>query len=133
MGIFELFGKKSVSNSTPYLIEYHIHPIRLLARKPDYSELNIYLRNTFDKELLTSLVVVIPRELGFEQMGLSQEKEVRLGHMQPGEKKEIKLQIWSTQRTEKGEYPIKIYAISHYQDYAHVLNEVKLEFSIRAV
>ena len=132
MGIFDLFGKKEATSSTPmYDLNVEMHPLRLNSHHADYAELNVNVRNMFGKELLTSLVVVVPKGLGLDQSALSHQREVRFGMLGAGEQKQLKLQIYATQRTPKGSYKIKIYAIAHYRDYSYVMNEVLKKADIR--
>ena len=132
MGILELFGKKDATGSEPaYDLSIQMHPIRLRANAADYADLTITVTSKFNKELLTSLVVVIPKELGLDQSALSHQREVRFGMLGAGEQKQLKLQIYATQRTPKGNYKIKIYAIAHYRDYSYVMNEVLKKADIR--
>ncbi|MGC8851326.1 MAG: hypothetical protein ACP5O3_03825 [Candidatus Micrarchaeia archaeon] len=132
MGIFDLFGKKEVSqNESYYSIKTELHPFRLYAHKNDYVNLQITLKNNFQRELLTSLVLIVPRGLGFEQSALSTQKEIRIGMLKAGEEKTFKIPIWATQRTDAGDYKIKIFAIAHYHDYAYVLNESRKIITLR--
>ena len=80
MGFFdELFGKKPAVTAYMYLLECAFHPFKLSARQHDAVDLEIRLKNTSGEVLLTSVVVVVPKELGFEKIGLQQEHESRLG------------------------------------------------------
>jgi uncharacterized membrane protein len=129
-----LFGKKLLNSGGPaYSLECELHPLRLQAHKPDYLDLEVAVSNQFDRELLTSIVIQVPRGLGFEQSALSQEREIRLGMLRPGESKRFKVPVWATQRTEPGHYPVRVHAISHFHDYGYVLNEVRREVGLRAV
>ncbi|HIH20894.1 TPA: hypothetical protein HA244_06525 [Candidatus Micrarchaeota archaeon] len=132
MSFFDsLFGKKEVVTPYMYGLECSFHPFRLRAHTKDAVDLEIRLRNNTDQELLSALVVVLPHDLGFEQIGLQQEHESRLGLMKPGEERFIKIPVWSNQKTPPGSYKVKIFAISHYRDYSHVLNEVKRTMELR--
>jgi len=134
MGFFgTLFGKKPVTGPFIFDLRCSFHPIRLPARKKDNIVLEVLVRNNSDQELLTSIVVIAPKELGFDQLGLQQEHESRLGFLKPGEERRVRLEVWSTQKTPPGLYPVKVFAISHYRDYAHVLNEVKKTIELRVV
>jgi len=133
MGLFELFGKKPVTSNTVYTMDLETHPFRLNAHKNESVDLTIRLKNTLDKELLTSVVVVVQKPLSTDQTGLTQQREVRIGLLQPGEFKNVVIPIWSTQRTEPGVYKIKVFAISHYRDYGHILNEVRKTIDLRVV
>ncbi|PIO05860.1 hypothetical protein COT29_03820 [Candidatus Micrarchaeota archaeon CG08_land_8_20_14_0_20_59_11] len=131
MGVFDLFGKKPVSSEFQYSLECSVHPIRLPAFKEDYVLLNVSLQNTSDQPLLTSLVLVVPKTIGFDRTALQQEHETRVGEMQPGERKGFPFKIWSTSRTRAGSYPLRVYAVSHYRDYGHILNEVRRTIDLR--
>ncbi len=133
MALFDFFGKKPATAMNSYELSCELHPFRLNAHKNDSVELEVYLKNVSVMEQLTSLVIVLPKTLGIDKTGLSQQKEIRIGAMAPGEKRRLLLQIWSTQRTEAGNYPIKIYAIANYRDYGHVLNEARKVVELRVV
>ncbi|MFA6329579.1 MAG: hypothetical protein WCX64_02750 [Candidatus Micrarchaeia archaeon] len=135
MGITDvLFGKKKVPafSAGVFSIDTTIHPFRIAAHKADYAQLDIVVTNRFDKELLTSIVIGVPKALGFEQSALSHQREIRAGTLGPGESKTVRVQVWGTARTDPGEYEIKIFAISHYRDYSYVLNEVRKTVELRA-
>ncbi|MFA5246757.1 MAG: hypothetical protein WC408_02595 [Candidatus Micrarchaeia archaeon] len=134
MGIADfLFGKKKVPgfSSAVYSIDVVMHPFRIAAHKADYAQLDIVVENKFDKELLTSIVITLPKSLGFEQSALSHQKEIRVGGLGPKDKKSIRVQVWGTARTDPGSYEIKLFAMSHYRDYSYVLNEVKKTVELR--
>ena len=132
MPIFDLFGKKEGPvEGRLYTIHTELHPFRLYAHKSDFVELEIVLKNVFEKELLTSLVVVVPPGIGFDQSILSRQREIRIGQLAPNEEKHFKIPVWASQRTEKGNYLIRVFAISHYHDYAYVLNEARKDVRLR--
>ncbi|MEW5955385.1 MAG: hypothetical protein AB1626_02490 [Candidatus Micrarchaeota archaeon] len=132
MPIFDLFGKKEgPREGSIYTIHTELHPFRLYAHKQDFVELEVILKNVFEKELLTSLVVVVPKGLGFEQSALSHQREIRIGQLGAGEEKHFKIPVWASQRTEKGTYVLRVFAISHYHDYAYVLNEARKDVRLR--
>ncbi len=135
MGFFkDLFGKKEVPRSDAvYSLECSLHPYRLEAHKSSSLDLEIRLKNNFDREQLTSIVIVTPKTIGFDQSALSCQREIRLGLLAPGEAKDLKIQVWGTQRTAKGDYHVAVFAISHYRDYSYVLNETKKVLELRVV
>jgi len=135
MGILDLFGKKEVpaNGDSIYNIKWEMHPLRLEANKNDYIDLDLELVNTFGREALTSIIITVPKPLGLDQSSLSQEREIRLGQVMPGEKIEKKVRIYTNQRTDKGVYNIRVHAISHYHDYAYVLNEARKTIPLRVV
>jgi len=134
LGLLELFGKKEVPGAAGfYSLQCDLHPYRLPAHKSDFVELEVKIQNVFGKELLTSLVVVAPKLVGFDQSALSQEREIRLGTLQPMEMRHMTIRLWGTPRTPPGNYPVRVYALSHYRDYGYVLGEVKKTVDLRAV
>jgi uncharacterized membrane protein len=135
MGISDLlFGKKKVPAFTSgvFTIDTVIHPFRIASQRADYAQLDVVVTNRFDKELMTSIVVSVPKALGFEQSALSHQREIRAGILAPGESKSVRVQVWGTARTDPGTYEIKIFAFSHYRDYSYVLNEVRKTVELRA-
>ncbi len=133
MGLFELFGKKPVATDAIYTLQTEIHPFRLNAYKNESVELITHVTNNLDKELLTSIVVVVQKPLSTDQTGLTQQRELRVGPLRPRETKRVTIPIWATHRAESGTYKIKVFAISHYRDYGHVLNEVRKILDLRVV
>lgn len=131
MGIFDLFGKKPVGGEGAYTLACAFHPFRLSSRRGDAVDLEIDLTNASSVPLLTSLVVVVPKELGLDKTGLMQQREFRLGEMQPGDQKHFTVAICSTPKTTPSTYPVKVFAISNYRDYGHVLNEARRDLTIR--
>lgn len=133
MGIFDLFGSKAVPLDQMFTITSEFHPFKLTANRPDSVDLEIKLKNNMDKEVLTSIVVQVPKPLGLDKSGFMQQREVRLGTIQPHATRDIKVEIYSGQRVGKGAYPVSIFAISHYRDYSYILNEMRKKVEIRVV
>lgn len=132
MGLFELFGKKSVVGPSVYSLSCGLHPFRLSAHKNDAVDLEVDLQNSADKELLTSVVVEVQKPIALDSTGLTNQREIRLGPLQPGERKQLKIAVYSTPRVAPGTYAVRVYAIEHYRDYGHVMNEVKKTLTLRA-
>jgi uncharacterized membrane protein len=130
---FNLFKPAPAETHLPYSITYWIHPLRMKAHSCDYAALEVTVKNSQSSEALTSVVVLVPKGLGFDGSGLSQKKEVRLGMLAPGEEKMIPLKLWANQRSQPGKYTVKIFVLSHYRDYSHTLNQVRHTFSVRLV
>ncbi len=134
MSIFDLFGKKEAPlEGKIYGIRLAVHPMRLTAYKSSVATFTIDLSNNFTSSQLTSVIIVLPKSLGVDQSALSNSKEIRLGEIAPGGVKNLKVDLWSTQRTKPGDYKLEVYVISHYRNYAYVLNEIKKEFRLRVV
>jgi uncharacterized membrane protein len=133
MGIFDLFGSKAVPLDQMFTITSEFHPFKLTANRPDSVDLEIRLTNNLDKEVLTSVVVQVPKPLGLDKSMFMQQREIRLGSLQPHEIRDIKVQVYSGQRVGKGSYPVSIFAISHYRDYSYILNEMRKRVELRVV
>ena len=136
MKISDLFGKKRVEDiqkSTPFRIMTEFVPYKMYANRKSSSSLNIKLKNLTSEPLMTSVVVELPKQLSFDQMGLTKEKELRLGDITPEEEKQSRVDIYSDVGTEKGEYTITVTALAHYRDYGHVLNAIKKRTSVEVV
>ena|SRR3989338_9233823 len=130
MGIFDFFGKKPLP---AFLYDLHceLHPFRLKAHKNDAIDLEVRLVNTTTAPLLTSVIISVPRTLGMDQTGLSHEKEVRMGVLQPGEHKQFRVGVFSNQKSAPGSYPVRVHATAHYHDYGHVMNQVRQTLTVR--
>ncbi|MBI5036685.1 hypothetical protein HZC09_05070 [Candidatus Micrarchaeota archaeon] len=130
MGIFDFFGKKPLPKVL-YALECDVHPFRLQAHRQDAVDLEISAENTSGEPLLTSVIVTVPRMLGTDPSALSHEREVRLGMMAPGERRKLKVSIYSTQKSAPGTYGVRVHATAHYHDYGHILNQVRKLVELR--
>ncbi|MFH1751289.1 MAG: hypothetical protein ABH863_06415 [Candidatus Micrarchaeota archaeon] len=133
MGIFDLFGGKEVPLESMFTLTSEFHPFKLTAHHADSIDMEIKLTNNLDKDVLTSVVVQVPKPLGLDKSCFMQQREIRLGVLQPHETRDLKVQIYSGQRSQKGSYPVLIYAISHYRDYSYILNEIRKKVELRVV
>ncbi len=137
MGIFNLFGKKDVASdltkSSPYKVTTELIPYKLFAKKSSNATLRISIKNMTNEVLLTSVVAELPNNLAFEQMGISRQRELRLGEIAPDEEKETRLDVFSGLNTDNGEYTVTLTAMAHYRDYGHILNAVKKRVTIQVV
>jgi len=137
MGILDVFGKKHVGKALtahiPYAIKLRFVPFRLAAHRSESVDLVVGLKNLTEESLLTSVIVEVPKGLGFDQTGLSTAREIRLGYLGPKENKELVVPVFGSTRTDGGEYPVTVAAYCHYRDYAHVLNSEKKKIELRVV
>jgi uncharacterized membrane protein len=137
MAIFNIFGKKDaateLTHAIPYRIATEFVPYKLYSSRKSQVSLFLKIRNATKEVLLTSVVLELPAQLGFDDMGMQKQKELRLGELKPGEEKESRLDIYSTLNADPGEYTIPITTISHYRDYGHVLNAVKKKVVLNVV
>ncbi|MBI4360200.1 hypothetical protein HY572_00325 [Candidatus Micrarchaeota archaeon] len=130
MGFLDFLGKKPVRGIL-YDLEAEVHPFRLTAHRNDAVDLEVFIQNTSDQPLLTSVTVVVPRVLGLDRTGLMQQREVRLGSLLPGESKRFKAGVYSNQKSAPGTYSIGLLASAHYRDYGHVLNQARKKITVR--
>ena len=137
MGILDIFGKKDVSRELgkkmPFAIRTEFTPYHLKSRERSTVNLSIGLRNITGEPVLSSVVIELPRQLSFDSIGASKEKEVRLGVLAAKEEKGTTVSIYGGTGTEKGAYTITITAFIHYRDYGHVINEVRKRTVVGAV
>jgi uncharacterized membrane protein len=135
MGLFNIFGKKDVSEDLskkyPFKISVNFVPYKLNANSKSSVQAQIKVKNLLSEPALTSVVVEVPKQLGLEETCLSKEKEIRIGVIAPNEEKEVSCEIWSSNITEKGEYTITISAFAHYLNYAYVITGVKKRALLR--
>jgi len=132
-----IFGKRDVGEElvrkVPYAMKLSFHPYRLNANKMESVLLIVELKNLKEEVLLTSVIVQLPKNLGFDQTALSNAREIRLGELKPGEEKVVKIEVWGNPRTDSAEYPIDVTAICHYRNYGYMLNAEKKGITLRAV
>ncbi|MGC8662680.1 MAG: hypothetical protein ACP5RT_02755 [Candidatus Micrarchaeia archaeon] len=137
MKIFNLFGKKDVSEElskqAPYRINTELVPYKLYANRKSSVMMLIKIKNMTSEPLLSSIVIELPKGISLDETGLSKDKEVRLGEIASNEEKEARIDIYSNSGTEKGEYTIALTAFAHYRDYGHVLNAMKKRSVVEVV
>ncbi|MCL5428124.1 MAG: hypothetical protein M1321_03000 [Candidatus Marsarchaeota archaeon] len=137
MGILDIFGKKDVSNElgkkVPFMIRTEFTPYHLKSRERSTVTLNLGVKNITGEPVLSSAVVELPRQLSFDSIGVSKQKEVRLGTMAKDEEKTASVDIFGGTGTDKGTYTLTITAFIHYRDYGHIINEVRKRVAVEAV
>jgi uncharacterized membrane protein len=137
MGIFNIFGKRDVSTdiakNSPYRISTELVPYRLYSHRTGGASLFVKVRNMTNEVLLTSIVAELPQQLGFDEIGVSKQREVHVGELAPDEEREVRMDIFNNLNAETGEYTLTLTAIAHYRDYAHVLNAVKKRTTLSVV
>ncbi len=136
MGLLDVLGKKDVSGDlakTPYSLKARLNPIRLAVKKGESIDLYVELRNLRSEPLMTSLVVKVPKQLGFDPTGINDVREIRLGYLKPGEERQLIIPIHENARTNSGDYDVNITAYCHYRDYAHYMSSVSKVLMLRAV
>ncbi|MDE1825630.1 MAG: hypothetical protein KGH61_00450 [Candidatus Micrarchaeota archaeon] len=137
MKLPNFFGKKNVADEVarqpPFRLLTEFVPYKLYSDRRSSTTLGLSLKNLTGEPLMSSIVIELPKQLSFDQMGLNHEKELRLGDLAASEEKNARVEIFGGTSVEKGEYTINISAFAHYRDYGHVLNAIKKKSSIEVV
>jgi len=137
MAIFNIFGKKDVSaditKNIPYRLVTEWTPYKMFSGRKSSVLLKVKLKNLTNEVLLTSLVVELPNKLSFDEIGMSKQREVRVGELAPEEEKEIGLNVYNGTDADPGEYTVSLAAIAHYRDYGHIINAIKKRTTVQVV
>ena len=110
-----------------------LRPVRLNARKESSLELLVTVKNVTDAPVMASVSVEVPKSLGFENVGMTKIKEIRMGELPPQKEKTLSIAICSNSTTMPGTYAALVTVSHHYRDYSHVLNYAKKTVEVRAV
>lgn len=137
MAIFNIFGKKDVgselSKTSPFKIATEWVPYKLYANRKSSSTLYVRVKNNTNEVLLTSVIIELPDRLGFDDIGLQKQREIRVGDLAPAEEKELKFGVYNGVDADSGEYTVTLTAIAHYRDYGHILNAIKKRTTVDIV
>lgn len=116
-----------------YSLDYNFHPFRMNANKNESIRLNMKIKNESQKELLTSVIVRLPEGLGFDNSGISKAKELRMGELEPGEIRDVKVDIFGNYRTSPGNYNLILECVSNYRTYGYEMEKIKKNVLLRVV
>ena len=136
MSILDIFRKKDDAQpgkQSPYLIHTELTPYRLSAYRSSSAVLTVRIKNVAKEPLLTSFWMELPQGISLDELGMSKSKEYQLGEMKPAEQKELRIGVYSSMKTEKGDYTMRMMATAHFRDYNHVVNEVRFTRGINVV
>ncbi|MEM2137888.1 MAG: hypothetical protein QW568_02270 [Candidatus Anstonellaceae archaeon] len=136
MGLLDnLIGKKEepVRAGLPFNISTALRPVRLNARKENCLEVLVTISNASDSAIMVSATAEVPKSLGFENLGITKIKEIRMGNVEPQKEKTISFSVCATSQTPPGTYAVLLTVNHHYRDYSHILNYAKKTVEIRAV
>ena len=117
----------------PFNISTSLRPVRLNARKESALELLVSVKNVTDSPVMTSVSAEVPKSLGFENLGITKIKEIRIGELMAHKEKTVSFSLCSTSQTLPGTYSVLLSVNHHYRDYSHVQNYAKKQVEIRAV
>ena len=137
MGLFDgIFGGSkpaAAQGGSPFSVSTSLRPMRLASRSSNSIDLLINLHNTSGTPQMCSIVVELPKSLGFDSVGLHKTKELRIGTLDADAKKDLAVSVFASSQTPPGLYQLKLSVYSHYRDYAHVLNSVSKTLELRVV
>ena len=136
MGFLDnLMGKKEepARAGLAFNISTALRPVRLAAKKDCCLELLVTIKNVTGSPVMTSVSVEIPKALGFENLGITKIKEIRMGEVPPQKEKTVSFSLCSSFQTAPGVYSVMLTVNHHYKDYQHVLNYAKKSVEVRAV
>ncbi|VVB66140.1 Uncharacterised protein [Candidatus Gugararchaeum adminiculabundum] len=125
--------EKELAGKTPFVIRLSLMPFRLAANRKDKTVLTAYVRNISGQTVMSSIVIDLPKQLGFDETGLTHRKEFRIGQFKPDESKNLNVEIWSNTSTNPADYNVTVTTFMHYRDYSHFDNKVTKTEVLRAV
>jgi uncharacterized membrane protein len=117
----------------PYDVKIEFSPLRIKKGDERPTQMLIDVKNLEKEELLTSVVVEIPREMGFDKTGAVSRKEIRIGTLKPNDTKEFTIELYPNHRAEPGAYDIKVKANKHYRGYSHIIDSSEKTVVLRIV
>ncbi len=117
----------------PFTVSTKFNPMRLKARTENSADLILEVSNKSESAQLCSVVVEVPKAIGFDNVGLSKRKELRLGALEGGASKRMAVTLTANSQTPPGAYTLAVTVYSHYRDYAHVLNSAAKSVELRVV
>ncbi len=136
MGLIDdLIGKKEepARAGLPFNVSTALRPVRLNARKENCLEVLVTIKNASDAPVMASVTAEVPKSLGFENLGITKIKEIRLGEIPAQKEKTISFSVCATSQTPAGTYSVLLGVNQHYRDYSHILNYARKTVEIRVV
>ena len=136
MGFLDgLMGKKEepAKPGLPFNISTSLRPVRLSARKESCLEVLVTIKNVTESPVMTSATVEVPKSLGFENLGFTKIKEIRIGELPARQEKTVSFSVCGNSQTPAGTYSVLLTVNQHYRDYSHILNQAKKTVELRAV
>ena len=117
----------------PFNISTSLRPVRLNARKESALELLVTVKNVTGSPVMASISAEVPASLGFDNLGMTKIKEIRIGQLEAHKEKTVSFSVCSSSKTAPGTYSVLVTVNHHYRDYSHVQNYAKKPVEIRAV
>jgi hypothetical protein len=117
----------------PFNVSTALRPVRLSARKENCLEVLVTIKNASDAPVMASVTAEVPKSLGFENLGITRIKEIRLGEIPAQKEKTVSFSVCASSQTPAGTYSVLLSVNQHYRDYSHILNYAKKTVEVRAV
>lgn len=136
MGLIDnLMGTKEepARAGLPFNVSTSLRPVRLNARKENCLEVLVSVANAAEAPIMVSVTAEVPKSLGFENLGITKIKEIRMGELPAQKSKAVSFSVCANSQTPPGTYAVLLTVNHHYRDYSHVLNYAKKTVEIRAV
>lgn len=118
---------------TPYDVKIEFSPLRMKKGDEKPTQMLINVRNMEKEDNLTSVVIEIPKEMGFDRTGAVNRKEIRIGTLKYNEEKNFQIELYPNYRAESGTYEVAIKANKHYRGYSHIIDTSQKTISLRIV
>ena len=112
-------------------IRTELSPLRMVLKNKEPVELMVQITNDSDKPRLISFDIILGNHLAFEKQGRTNAKTTHLGEMKPGKRVMQYFSIFPKISVEKGEQPIFISVVEHYNSYQYILSKKTKQLSLR--
>ncbi|VVC00747.1 Uncharacterised protein [uncultured archaeon] len=137
MGFLDgILGKdlgEPIKPGLPFNVTTALRPVRLNARKESSLDVLVTVKNVTGEPFMCSVTLEVPKALGFENVGMTKIKEIRIGDLPAGKEKTVAFTVCANSLTPPGNYAVLLTVSQHYRDYSHVLNYAKKTVEVRAV
>lgn len=117
----------------PYDVKIEFSPLRMRKGDDRPIQMLINVKNIDNEDNLTSVVIEIPKEMGFDKIGTVSRKEIRIGTLKSKEDKNFTIELYPNHRSEVGTYDVSVIANKHYRGYSHIINNSQKNISLRIV
>lgn len=100
-----------------------LFPFRLILKNREPVSFRLELTNDTGRAQMLSYEISLANELSFEKQGLKGYESEQIKSMKPGDKISKYYKIYPKVTARKGEYPITITVIEHYNKFDYVLGK----------
>ncbi len=97
-------------------LKTELSPFRIVFGRTKSVELMVQVINDNEKARLVTCDVILSNQLSFEKQGMTNAKTLNLGEMAPAQKALYYFPIYPKMSIEKGEQPIVISVVEHFNN-----------------